>query len=96
MGSILAWGIHSLLSRCDDITAEIRAGYHEPLVMTPIADDTASSGSEAWRLLFIELAEHFSRQEIEAYSDEIKDSIRKLISDGALGEQAVGPKRAAL
>jgi len=75
--------------KLDDIAAEIRAGHHEPSVMTAVADDTASSGNEAWRLLSTELAENFSRQEIEAYRDEIKEYIRQLMSKGALEERAI-------
>jgi hypothetical protein len=74
--------------KLDDIAAEIRAGHHEPSVMTAVADETVSSESEAWRLLSTELAENFSREEIEAYRDEIKYYIRQLMSKGALEEQA--------
>jgi Hsp70 protein len=74
--------------KLDDIAAEIRAGHHEPTIMTAVADDTVSSESEAWRLLSTELAENFSREEIEAYRDEIKDYIRQLMNKGALEEQA--------
>jgi Hsp70 protein len=75
-------------AKLDDIAVEIRAGYHEPSVMTAIVEDTDSPGGEAWQLLSTELAENFSREEIEAYRDEIKDHIRQLIREGALEEQA--------
>jgi hypothetical protein len=58
--------------KLDDIAAEIRAGHREPSVMTAIADETVSSEIEAWRFLSTELAENFSREEIEAHREESK------------------------
>jgi Hsp70 protein len=73
--------------KLDDIAADIRAGNHEPSVMTAINDDEGSSQTEAWSFLSRELATDFSFQEIEAFKGEIKEYIRQLMENGALDEQ---------
>jgi Hsp70 protein len=70
--------------KLDDIVTDIRAGHHEPSVITAVNDDAGSSQNEAWRFLSRELAEDFSREEIEAYKGEIKSYIKELVEKGAL------------
>jgi hypothetical protein len=73
--------------KLDEIAADIRAGQHEPSVITAVNDDVSSSQNEAWRFLCSELADDFSRDEIEAYKGEIKTYIKQLMDQGALEEQ---------
>lgn len=72
--------------KLDDIAAEVRAGQHESSVISAVNNDPGPSQSEAWRFSSKQLAEDFSREEIEAYK---KSYIKELIARGALQEQAV-------
>jgi hypothetical protein len=74
--------------KLDEIAAEIRAGQHEPSVITVVNDKACSSQNEAWAFLFRELAGDFSIYEIEAYRGVTKGYISQLVERGALEEQA--------
>jgi hypothetical protein len=58
--------------KLDDVAAEIRAGQHEPSVITAVNENAGSSQNEAWGFLFREIAGDSSRDEIEAYRGEIR------------------------
>ena len=77
--------------KLDDIAAEIRAGHHEPSVITAVNDEPGLSQSEAWTFLFRELAEDFSVQEVEAFKGEIQAYIKQLVERGALEEHSSSP-----
>jgi chromosome segregation ATPase len=77
-----------IAKKLDDIAAEIRAGQHEPSVITAVNDKAGSSQNEAWDFLSRELAGDFSIDEIAAYRGEIKGYISQLVERGALEEQA--------
>ncbi|KAF7507694.1 hypothetical protein GJ744_010247 [Endocarpon pusillum] len=72
--------------KLDDIAAEIRAGHHEPSVITAVNDEPGLSQSEAWAFLFRELAEDFSVPEVEAFKGEIQTYIKQLVERGAFEE----------
>ena len=73
--------------KLDDLAAEIRAGHHEPSLLS-VGDEGDSPGNQdcVWRLLTEELSEEFTREEVELYKDEIKSYIRKLVGRGDLEE----------
>ena len=75
--------------KLDDLAADIRAGHHEPSLITSCDEDNPLDDQDnAWRLLIRELSEDFTREEIEVHKLEIKSYIRRLIRRGDLEEKA--------
>ena len=77
--------------KLDDLAAEIRAGQHEPSLISICDEEDKFEQDSAWRGLMSELSEEFSRDEIEAYKGDIVRYIRGLLARGDLDELAPSP-----
>ena len=73
--------------KLDELALEIRKGQHEPSLITVCDEGNSSEQDNAWRLLMNELAEDFSKEEIESNKAEIKIYIHSLIGRGELNEE---------
>ena len=78
--------------KLDDLASEIRAGQHEPSLISLCNEEDTSGGNSAWRVLIDELSEDFSRAEIEAHKEEITRYIRDLLLRGDLDERCPSPE----
>ena len=78
--------------KLDDLASEIRAGQHEPSLISLCNEEDTSDGNGAWRVLIDELSEDFSRVEIEAHKEEITRYIRDLLLRGDLDERCPSPE----
>ncbi|KAL9122372.1 MAG: hypothetical protein Q9187_001072 [Circinaria calcarea] len=78
--------------KLDDLAAEIRAGQHEPSLISLCNEEDKPEQDSAWRVLIDELSEEFTRVEIEAHKDEIKRYIRDLLLRGDLDERCPSPE----
>lgn len=77
--------------KLDELAAEIRAGQHEPSLISICNEEDRFQQNNAWRVLISELSEEFSRDEIEAHKDEITRYIRDLLTRGDFAEQDPRP-----
>ena len=77
--------------KLDDLAAEIRAGQHEPSLVSICADNDAVEQEAAWRLLMSELCDEFTKAEIKVKKTEIKAYMGILVQRGDLDEEATSP-----
>ena len=77
--------------KIDDLAAQIRAGCHEPSIVSLCDDADVLEQENSWRLLLNELSDDFSMDEIQKHKDEIKLYIRELVDRGDFEEHEPGP-----
>ena len=73
--------------KLDELAAEIRKGQHEPSLSNLCDEGNPAEQENAWHLLMSELAEDFSKGEIESHRDDIKTYVHRLIKRGQLDEE---------